>query len=236
MQITTKGIVLHKTRYSESSVIVKIFTKDAGVQSFMLKTAFSKKKKNILALIENLSMVEVTFDDKKNDIHYLNDINLYYHYRMIPFDMIRKSIFSFYNELIYKLLREYRADESLYLFIENSLVKLDSDEVQLADIHIRFMVQLSLVLGFFPENNYSEIRRYFSIEESSFTSSYYENFFYLSADASLYLWNIMNANESILPPKQVRQELLAGLIRYFEKHNEQIYKIESVEILAQILN
>ena len=39
MQIKTCGIVLHKTKYSENSVIVNIFTREAGVQSFIVKGA-----------------------------------------------------------------------------------------------------------------------------------------------------------------------------------------------------
>lgn len=236
MQITTKGIVLHKIRYSESSIIVKILTKDAGVQSFIIKNAFSKKKKNMLALVENLSMIEITFDDKKQYLQYLKDVNLYRQYRIIPFDIVRKTLFSFYNELIYKLLREYQADEYLYGFIEKSLCELDKEEVVLADVHLHFMVHLSQVLGFLPSPNYSMQNRYFSIEESAFGSSFYENPLYLSAEASNYLWNIMQATPQSLPPKKIRQELLNGLIRYFEKHNEQIGKIESVEILTQILS
>lgn len=236
MQITTQGIVLHKTRFSESSIIAQIFTKDTGVQSFIIKNAFSKKNKNILALLENLSMVEVTFDDKKNNIHYLNDINLYYHYTLIPFDIVRKTIFIFYNELIYKLLREYRTDEIIYCFIEEALRELDSEAASLSDIHLRFMVKLSKVMGFYPNDNYMERRRYFSIEESSFTDHYYESPMYLSANAASYLWDIMKEKPYSLPPKSVRQELLDGLIRFFEMHNEQIYKIESVQILSQILN
>ena len=59
MQIKTRGIVLHKTKYSENSVIVNIFTREAGVQSFIVKGAYSKQRRGTIALLENLSMVEV---------------------------------------------------------------------------------------------------------------------------------------------------------------------------------
>ena len=37
MNIRSRAIILNKTKYSESSVIVKAFTREAGVQSFILK-------------------------------------------------------------------------------------------------------------------------------------------------------------------------------------------------------
>ena len=41
---------------------------------------------------------------------------------------------------------------------------------------------------------------------------------------------------TVYPHKVVRNELLYGMLRYFEEHNSQIGKIESVEILSQLLS
>ena len=45
MFYSTKGIVLHKTKYSDSSLIVKIYTEAFGTLSFIVKNAYSKKAK-----------------------------------------------------------------------------------------------------------------------------------------------------------------------------------------------
>lgn len=236
MHISTQGIVLHKVKYSESSIIVKIFTRSHGVQSFMLKGAFSKKNKMQLALIENLSIIDITFEDKNSNIKYWKEISSHYAYQYIPFDMVRMTLSIFYNELIYKLLSDYKTDEALYDFIKKSLLELDSEKVRLTDIHLRFMIQLSKLLGFFPAQNHTEKNCFFSIEEATFVPDYYESPYYLSKPASQYLFELMQDQDSDqFPSKTVRNELLYGLISYFQIHNEQINHIDSVPILTEIL-
>lgn len=236
MQVSTRGIVLHKTKYSESSVIVNIFTREAGVQSFMVKGAFSKRNRTTLAVLENLSLVELKYEDKGQDLKFIQDISLYYSYSLVPFDMVRRSLFIFYNELIYKLLREYQADTSFYDFIEKSILELDAPDTVLTDVHLKFMVRLAKEMGLSPEANYSAERQVFSIDESCFVHEYFDYPNFLSRDASLYLWQLMQgAPPADFPPKVVRNELLFGLIRYFEQHNTQIGRLDSVEILSQLL-
>ena len=237
MHIRTRAIVLNKTKYSDSSLIVRIFTREAGVQSFFLKGAFSKKNKGRLALLENLSMVELTFDDRHDGIKYLNDIALYRPYTLIPFDMVRRTLFIFYNEILYKTLTDYSTDPELFDFVEEALLELDREETMLTDVHLHFLVNFSKILGFFPKDNFSEKNCHFFIEESAFVHDYFDYPDYLSREASAYLSDLMHEKEiGELPPKVVRNELLYGLIRYFEKHNEQIHRIESVQILASLLS
>ena len=230
MNIRSRAIVLNKTKYSESSVIVKMFTREAGVQSFILKGVFSKKNKGKLALLE------ITFDDHHENIKYLNDISLYHSYSLIPFDMVRRTLFIFYNEILYKVLKDASADPELFDFIERALLELDEEKTNLSDIHLRFLLRFSMILGFYPKDNFSDYNCHFFIEESAFIHDYFDYPDYLSREASAYLSDLMHEKEiGELPQKIVRNELLYGLIRYFEKHNEQIHHIESVPILATLL-
>lgn len=236
MLISTRGIVLHRTKYAENSVIVNIFTREAGVQSFIVKGAYSKRSRSVMALLDNLSIVELNFDDNGKNIKYLREVSLHYSYSLVPFDMVRRTLLIFYNELIYKILREFQADTAFYDFVEKSIIDLDLPETVLTDVHLKFMVQLTHVMGIFPQANYTDYYKIFSIEESCFVHEYFDYPNFLSIDASAYLWQLMSGQPpKEFPPKIVRNELLFGLIQYFEQHNEQIRSIESVEILSQLL-
>ena len=48
MLYTTKGIVIHHFKYSEKSVIAKIYTEKYGLQSFLLNGVRNSKSKNKL--------------------------------------------------------------------------------------------------------------------------------------------------------------------------------------------
>ena len=236
MLVSTKGIVLHKTKYADTGLIVQIYTREAGVQSFLVKNAFSKRSRVQLALLENLTLVDLTFDDKHEGLKYLRDISLGYHYQRIPFDMVRRSLLIFYNELLYKLLREYQPDTVLFDMLEKAMKELDAEETSLTDVHLYFMVHLIQILGSRPIDNYTEDCRYFSLRDAKFVNEYYDSEDYVSAEGSHYLKQIMRG-EIIekLPNKLIRNELMYALIRYLQQHNEQIYKIESVDILSHIL-
>ncbi|MEG1555588.1 MAG: DNA repair protein RecO [Bacteroidales bacterium] len=237
MLVKTKGVVLHKTRYSETSIIVKIYTEQLGTRSFIVKNVFSKKNRLHISQFAPLSMLELCFDNKNHhSLLFLKEINRYYHFTLIPFDIARNSILIFYNELLYKLLSDAGEDSLLFDFIETEMMKLDMASINTTDLHLKFMVNLSKILGFFPQNNFSDKQCYFSIEEAQFVRYNTANEAIISKEASEFLHLIMSGKEEVIPPKIIRNELLIALIAYFQIHNEQIKKIESIEILAEVLN
>ncbi len=240
MFIKTKGIVLHKTKYSDSDLIVKIYTEKAGTQSFILKHAFSKKTKVNQSLFGQLSLLELNFDlRKQSQLHYIRDVVVSHHYSLIPFDVVRGTVLFFYNELLYKLLFNAPEDENLFAFLENCLLELDDPNCRLADVHIRFMIRLAKILGLMPENNYSQKCPYFSVEDACFSDHYVENLT-LEQPASDYLSQLLNHIEEgelvPLPDKSVRMNLLRGLVQYFETHNESVSNIQSLNILNEVLS
>ena len=240
MFVKTKGIVLHKTKYSENSLIVKIYTEKAGTQSFIVKNAFSKKAKINQSLFGQLTMLELTFDMRKQgQLHYVRDVSVGHHYSIIPFDVVRGTVLFFYNELLYKLLFNAPEDEALFRMLEDGLLELDTPECRVADVHIRFMVRLAKNLGLMPENNYSQRYPYFSVEDACFSDHYVENLM-INQPASGYLSQLLNHiddGDSVeMPAKPVRMSLLRGLVQYFEAHNESVSNMQSLSILCEVLN
>lgn len=239
MLIKTNGIVLQRTKYADNGLIVKIFTKDYGNLSFFIKNSFRKKSKFSNVLFAPLSLLELNFDyKKKSSLHYFKEVTTYYQYHSIPFNSSKNSIFIFYTELISKLLYETGEDEELFTCIEKELIKLDTTKIIRPDIHLIFMYELSRKLGFDPINNYDKNNGYFSITNAQFEKVFTENEDLLSKEASYYLQQIIvfyqNQELISLPSKNIRNELLQGLIKYYLIHNEHIKTIDSVTILSNI--
>lgn len=221
--VQTKGLVLHKTKFGDNGLIVKIFTEKYGTLSFFVKNSFSKKSKFPNALFTPLTFLEIHFQYKNNaQLFYFKEVTTYYNYHTIPFDVAKSSIFIFYNELIYKLLFDANSDEVLFNFIEEKLIALDKIDKLRPDIHLLFMFELSKILGFAPEKD---------IPYPSFV---------LSNEAMSYLQQIVTydhySSQIILPIKSVRMEVLRWFIAYYQFYNEHIKTIESVEVLTSILN
>ncbi|MBO4655305.1 MAG: DNA repair protein RecO [Bacteroidales bacterium] len=236
MFVSSKAIVLHKTKYADSGIVVKAFTECFGTQTFIIKNAFSAKNKHLLPLFAPLSMLELQFDDRKlNQLMYLKEATCYHQYVDIPFDIVKSSLLMFYGELLYRMLYEYGEDRQLFGFIEQRMMQLDAAEKVRPDTHIDFMLQMSQILGFYPVPNYDQAHQVFSIVQSAFVSHWVDEEQSLSPAASQLLFAMMGETLPPVAPKTVRNELLQGMLRYYKRHNEHIGKFESVSILADIL-
>lgn len=104
MLITTKGVVLRHYKYSDSSVIAKIYTADYGLQSFIIRGVRSGKSKNKASYLQPLSLVQLTaqYQEKKN-LHTVRSIQLDILYSSLPFDIAKTSIAFFYCRSIIKV-------------------------------------------------------------------------------------------------------------------------------------
>jgi len=238
MYTSTQGIVLQNIRYSDNSLIVKIFTRKNGVISFIIKNTFSKKSKQPAAYFTPLTILDLIYNETYNEkLTFLKEVTIAHPFHAIHSDIRKNSILIFYKELLMKLLYHANApDEPLFDFIKEHLLKLEAIPELTPDFHIVFLIQLIQQLGYKPELNFSLHTPYFSIEDSNFGSSFLEVPSYLSKEASFYLFTILKNQNHTIPDKRTRMELLNGMILYLMKHNKQIKEIESVAILSEILN
>ena len=65
MLISTESISLNYVKYSETSIIVKCFTKSDGLKSYLIKGIRSSKKKSInIGLFQPLTILEIDANHK----------------------------------------------------------------------------------------------------------------------------------------------------------------------------
>ena len=103
----TKGIALHYYKYSESSVIAKIFTKEFGLQSFIINGVRQKKAKSKLGLLRPLTFLDLEIYKKsKTGIKRIKEISISKVLERIPFDINRGLLAVFIAEVLLKTLAE----------------------------------------------------------------------------------------------------------------------------------
>lgn len=237
MLISTPGIVLHSTKYSDTSLIVKIFTYEQGTQSFIIKGAFSKKGKIRASFFLPLSILNITYNDpNRESLKFLKEVSRNDGSMDIQFDPIKNSILLFYNEILYKLLYDAGPDPLLFRFIIEEVQNVQFQEGSLADTPLRFLLRLSNNLGFTPENNYTEKECFFSLEECRFQSYIIDERCELPKDESFYLSQLLKNVPQIAVSRPIRDALLHHLLDYLRMHNEHIRDITSVDILSAVLH
>lgn len=236
----TSGIVLHTTKYSETSLIVKIISPDFGVNSYIVNGVRSKKSKFKATLFQPLTLVDlVVSNTDKAKLQRISEINILYPYTDIPYNIIKSSIALLLNEVLYKAIKEQHSDENLFEFIKNSLQLLDLKHDNCSNFHVFFMIKLSRYLGFFPEGRYSVRTSVFDLQEGRFVGPLPKHPHYLSMNQSSLLDELINAEYDTIHQlridKSQRKQLLQALIKFYQLHIASFGEIKSVEILEQVI-
>ena len=171
MDDKTEGIVLQSVRYGDTSLIVKVFTRNFGLKSYMVKGAFNRGSKNRAALFQNLNLIQYVEAGKpnKSSLGYLKDVQLSTVYHSLPFVMNKSAIMMYISELLSKTITEQEQNTTLYDFIVQSVQWLDLVEQDYANFPLYFTLELTRHLGFYPKPNH-EPGFCFDMMEGSFVT------------------------------------------------------------------
>ncbi len=167
MVTTTRALVLRTIRHADHRLILKAFTQQYGLRSYVVRVA--RKGGVSEAALQALTRVELVADERSDrDLLVVRDLRVERPYVRIPFDPVRAAVALFVQEVLVKLLRGEAADPRLYGFLEEAVEQLDS-RADLAHFPLQFLLQLSGELGFMPEPPLPGEDR-FDLKEGHFTS------------------------------------------------------------------
>jgi DNA repair protein RecO (recombination protein O) len=238
---TSRGIVLQQIKYSETALIVKIYTAGAGLKSFMIHGARKKNAKIRPIHLQHLSLVEIVFNNRDNaGLQHLRELSPVYSFTGIPFDIRKSSVALFINELILKSVREEEPNQHLFDFLFHSIQLLDTTHENTANFHLLFAVKLTRYLGFYPSGEYSEATPLFNLGEGVFCNmnSLPESFL---DNASAKLLDVLircdysNFGTLSIEKKQ-RQYLLAGIVSYYKNHIAGFGELKSLSVLTEVMS
>ena len=127
MLTKTQAIVLHSLKYGETRLIVDMFTRSQGRQSFIVSIPKTVKGKIKKQLFQPLTLLEIEADLRpKLQLQKLSDVRLASPFSSIPFEPHKLSISLFVAEFLYYALRSEQHNEPLFDYIVNSIQWLDA--------------------------------------------------------------------------------------------------------------
>ncbi len=240
MFYTTRGIVFKQVKYSESSIVAKIFTEEFGLQSYMVKGVRSRSSRNKPALFQPLTLLELVVSHKENKtMNHLKEIRVAYAYQSIPLEMEKRSVLFFLNELLYRSIREETPNKPLFDWLFNSLTWFDMNTTGTLNFHLVFMLQLSRFLGFYPRWNPGQQYGFFDLQEGVFTVSAPGHPQFLSGESVDKLEQLQQCNfedSGKLPLNNSnRRQLLEVLHTYYRLHLPGFGEMKSMEVLRTVL-
>lgn len=240
MLVKTKGIVIKQTKFSDSGVIVKIFTDELGIQSFFVRGLRSKKSKTKAVLFQPLTLLDLVINySEKKSLHHIKEVELWYAFQSISTNMIKRSLLFFIDELLHKCLKEETENKEMFNWIYHALVWLDLEDEGFINFHLVFMIQLSMFLGFYPKNESSSDNIVFDMQEGKYIATVPMHQHYVGGEIADIIRNLQGAkfkdSGMVIGNNSTRKIVLDTLIAYYELHIPAMGEFKSLDVLKVVL-
>jgi DNA repair protein RecO (recombination protein O) len=232
----TRGIVLHTTKYGESSLVVHCYTEQFGRQTYIVKGVRKSRKQNRSNLFQPLFLLDFEVYHKDNrEIQLIKEVNRAIPLNSIPFDVTKSTQAIFIAEVLFRVVKEEETNPVLANFLISTVQYLDTLEESFPDFHIIFMFQLSKHLGFYPQNNFEGEKVFFNLTSGRFKARFGDPEIYLDKEASELWSRYMSFDLQVIKRVEFsggqRKITLDNLIRYYKLHISGMGEIRSLEIL-----
>jgi DNA repair protein RecO (recombination protein O) len=239
MLFSSRGIVLHHSGYSESSIIARVYTEQLGLQSYLVNGVRTRKAKFKAGLFSPMTLVElVAYHKDRKGLQRIKEIQAEPQLSHLGSDIIKSSITLFISELLIKSIREEEPNEAMFSFIWNSMQVLDLTVMPCQNYHLFFMIHLSRHLGFFPSGDYSGRTPWFDMQEGVYTHVQ-PGHPYVAGDATAqYLSELAGCNQdnyhTVLMDRNQRQNVLNALIDYYRLHVSNFTGLKAQSVLEEV--
>lgn len=232
------GIYLRHINYSETSIIVKVFTKEYGTRSFLIKGG--RKKRSVMAAMQPFHTLEISSNFKpEKDLNLAQSVQLIHPLQSVTLDIRKSTVAVFITEVLYEVLREEPMNKSLYEFLSTSINWYDHAPFN-ANFHLLMLVELTNFLGIRP----SERKRsdeLFSMEKGEFQHPSMVEYYFMDESNSEALSNFLKTSYSDLSRLRIdniqRKNFLNAMIKYFEiQLSLRADKISSHKVLEAVFS
>lgn len=225
----TSGIVLNHIKYKDTSIIVRIFTRELGLKPYLINGVRSLGKGSKIALYQPLTLLDLVVYDKENSgLQRIAEAKIKTPLKLIPFDMPRTSLALFATEVISRSIVEGYQNEELFDFLVDSIVTLDDPTTSLAHFPMVFLLENSRYLGFASdevEDFLAEsLHHPFSKEEIGLVLPYLK-------DLLQHRYRPMTTLTLSL-----RRKLLDHLVAFHAQHLAQPHALKSLSIIRQLIS
>ena len=215
MTQNTELIVLHTTKFGENSLVVHTLSRDYGRRSFLVKGA---GKKSSMSLFLPLNVLEADIlETNKSTLFTARNLTAKHPLLGIRNSMFKNSMTMFMSEVLYRVVKDGAYEQGLFEWCEKDILLLDAIQTDFSNFHIRFLLELTVALGFSPESQdlMPFVGEHYTVVEKFMTLPF--------ADSMLIPLN-----------GPVRNEIAEEILRYIEYHTESSVNVNSLKVLREL--
>jgi DNA repair protein RecO (recombination protein O) len=237
----TRGIVLHRVKYSDSGIVVQAYTRKFGRLSFLIKGLRNKKAGKHNIFFQSMFILDLVIYYKgSREMQILKEFSVYYSPADINVNIKKSSVAIFLGEVLTSVLREETPNEELYNFIEESIIYFDGSKDGYANFHVAFLAGLSSFLGFEPRSRSDNNSTYFDMLNGIFATEPPRHGYYASREVSdilsLFFSSSFGDSNNIVLTGVQRNEVLEAIVKYYSLHLPGLKKIRSLEVLKEVFS
>jgi len=239
MIISSKAIVLKHYKFSDNSIICKIYTEELGIKSYLINNLRSKKAQNKIALYQPLTLLDlIIYNNEKKQLQHIKEASCSEPLMTVHHQVYKSSIALFIAEVLLKTIKEEEANAAQFAFVKHFIKILDNEQKDYADFHLIFMLHFTQYLGFYPKVESYKPDSYFDMIEGKFLINRPLHATFIDTNLALYFYSLLNAdyaNSNTLKLNgKLRQLLLEKIIMFYKTHLEGIGNIHSTEVLKMV--
>ena len=215
MTSDTELIVLHTTKFGENSLVVHTLSRDYGRRSFLVK---GTGKKSMMSLFLPLNVLEAdVVETNKSTLFTARSLTAKHPLLGIRNNMFKNSMTMFMSEVLYRVVKDGAYEQGLFEWCEKDILLLDAIQTDFSNFHIRFLLELTVALGFSPEAQdlMPFVGEHYPVVEKFMTLPF---------------------AESMLIPLNgaARNEIAEEILRYIEYHTESSVNVNSLKVLREL--
>lgn len=231
----TESVVLKKIKYSDNSVILHLFTREAGRVSCIVRGIRSKKPGFAPSLFQPFMVLDtLLYRNPRKELAVLKEASLAGGVITIEQNTSTNIILMFLSEFIDKVIRYQHTDRALFDFIKSSLISY-GDNMNPGFL-LLFLTGMARQMGLSPLNNYTIRNPYFDIFNAQFVSAM-SGSQTSDIDTSRNFHSLLSGETDCLPEINNKQKkaLLSMLLKYYAIHTGTNINANSFNILSEML-
>lgn len=239
--VKTEGIILRSKKYSETSLILDIYTELHGLRSYIVSGVRKSRSKSKAGVYQVMNIINLVAYDKQNDsLSRITEAHPKFIYKSISIDVVKSSIGMLLMEVTRNAIKEKEQNNKLYNFLIDWFLFLDQTPNSVGNLPLKFLLDLTENLGFKPRDNYSEEATIFDTYEAQFINQNLENKYCVDEKMSKLIFAVMQTPRTEIhqlgSSREVRAALLTKLIQFYKLHLDNFKELKSISILRQVLN
>jgi len=239
----TLAIVIKTQKYGDTSLICHLFTRNFGLQLFIIKGVRSHKSKSInanLFQVGNVLDIQMYYNPTKN-FQTLKECHSAFVYNTLREDIQRNCVQTFTVEVLTQIVVSAEPQEEIFDFTYDYFLMLEQRlEMPVIYLPSFFVVQMNHLSGYRIHGAYSDATPFFDFSKGSFTAQQPQFPPFVEGAAAMVLSKINTITTleelALMPNIPERKLILQALLLFMEYHYPDFKPLKSLPVLAVILS